>query len=57
MNRPKDMKQSTWDFALEQCRQNGLRMAREVKGDYGQPIHIVSESTKETKDNFKKLFR
>ena len=46
MNKPKGMKQSTWEFALAQCKRNGERMEREAKGDYGQPIHIVAGKTK-----------
>ena len=50
------MKESTRNFAEQQCARNRERMERESRGDYGQPIHIVAESTEETKANFKKWF-
>lgn len=51
------MKESTRKFAEKQCAQNRARIEREARGDYGQPIRIVMNSTEETKANFEKLFR
>lgn len=41
------MKPSTMAFALKQCALNGERMAREARGNYGQPIHIIFNKEKE----------
>ena len=42
------MKESTMAFALRQCAENRARIAREAKGDYGTPIHIVCDDSKST---------
>lgn len=51
------MKESTRLFMEKQCAKNRARIEREAKGDYGQPIHIVFESTEETRRNFEQLFK
>ncbi len=33
-------------FAEKQCAMNRNRMAREAKGDYGQPLHICSKKNR-----------
>ena len=51
------MKESTRIFMEKRYAENAARMAREAKGDYGQPIHIVGESTPETRRNYERFFR
>ncbi len=51
------MKKHTFEFAEKICAENKVRMEREAKGDYGQPIHLVFESDEETKSNFNKFFK
>lgn len=42
------MRESTRLFMEKRCAENRVRMAREAKGDYGPPIHIVSSPKQAT---------
>lgn len=42
------MKESTRIFMEKQLAENCARVAREARGDYGQPIHIVFDESKAT---------